>query len=132
MTTIPERTPLRQMILRWLSWSLFLTLWTLALLTPQPVQVADAVLPEETVFPASKLLHVLGYALLAVLTAALPLRGRTRWWFFALLALHAAGTEFGQQFVPPRTGCLRDVGLDHVGIVVGVICTWRCWFGAGS
>jgi VanZ family protein len=129
MTTVLERVPLRQMIWRWLGWSLFLIVWTLALLTPQPVQVADAVLPDDAVFPTSKLLHVTAYALLAILTAALRLRGRTRWWFLALLAIHAAGTEFLQQFVPPRTGSLRDVGLDHVGIVLGVVCTWKCWFG---
>src|SRR5262249_5698935 len=126
MTTNHERVTRRQRILRWLAWSLFLSAWTLALLTPQRVQVAAAVLREETFFPASKLLHVLGYALLAILTAALPLPGRTRWWFFGLLALHAAGTEFVQQFVPPRTGSLRDVGRDHAGIVMGVVCTGRC------
>src|SRR5436305_330152 len=104
MTTTLKRVPLRQMIWRWLAWSLFLLAWTLALLTPQPVQVADAVLPDDAVFPTSKALHVTAYALLAILTAALPLRRRTRWWLLGLLVLHAAGTEFAQQFVPPRTG----------------------------
>jgi VanZ family protein len=117
------------MIWRWLAWSLFLLAWTLALLTPQPVQVADAVLPDDAVFPTSKALHVTAYALLAILTAALPLRHRTRWWLLGLLVLHAAGTEFGQQFVPPRTGSLRDVGLDQVGLVLGVVCTWKWWLG---
>jgi VanZ family protein len=120
------------MIWRWMAWVLVLTLWTLALLTPQPVQVADALLPEDTVFPTSKLLHVTAYAVLALLTAVLPLRGQTRWWLLGLLALHAAGTEYLQQFVPPRTGSLRDVGLDHVGIALGVACTWKYWFGTSS
>jgi VanZ family protein len=117
------------MIWRWLAWSLFLLVWTLALLTPEPVQVADAVLPEEAVFPTSKVLHVTAYALLAILTAALPLRRQARWWLLGLLVLHGAGTEYLQQFVPPRTGSLRDVGLDQVGILVGVAFTWSWWFG---
>ena len=130
MTTILKRVPLRQMIWRWLAWSLFLLVWTVALLTPQPVQLADAVLPDDAIFPTSKLLHIMAYALLAILTAALPLQRQTRWWFLGLLVLHAAGTEFVQQFVPPRTGSLRDVGLDQVGLVLGVVCTWKWWFAA--
>jgi VanZ family protein len=41
--------------------------------------------------------------------------------------LHADATEVGQRFVPGRTGSLRDVALDHCGLLIGVALSWRWW-----
>ena len=104
-------------------WGLCVVLWTAALLTPQPVQANHRVLEPQTGYSAAKFLHVGAYAFL---TAAIPwtgLRGGRRWFLAAFLSLHAAGTEFLQQWVPQRTGSLTDVGLDHLGILLG-LCTW--------
>jgi VanZ family protein len=113
--------------LRWLVWGLANAALYLALVTPQPAQFANRVLPEETVFSASKLVHVMAYAILAGLSGWLRPSRRGRWLLLGWLSLHAISTEFLQQFVPSRGSSLRDVGLDHLGILLGVLATWRWW-----
>jgi VanZ family protein len=119
-----ERLPASRTRLR--LWWLALAVWTAALVTPYPVYVSDAVLPEEAQFPAAKTLHVTAYA---ALTAAIPFLGlrRGRWWLLVLLSLHGAATEAIQLVVPERTGSMRDVGLDHVGIALGFVFTLGHW-----
>jgi VanZ family protein len=113
---------------RWVLWSVCLLLWTVALLTPQPMLHRLRWLPPELRFWAAKTLHVTVYGLLAVLTGWLMnVTPRSRWLLLGLICLHALGTEFGQRFVPGRTGSWRDVGLDHLGIVLGLATTWRWW-----
>jgi VanZ family protein len=131
---VRDRGPGQSQWLRWCAgalvvWCALLVLWTVALLTPDPVQVARAVLPDELEFPVAKLLHVCAYAALAALTTSLRPMGRYRWLFLALLSLHGMGTEYFQQFVPGRCGCLQDVGIDHVGIVIGAVLAWKTWLG---
>jgi VanZ family protein len=109
----------------WAVWVLYLVVWTAALLRPEPARVNTEVLPEQAQFPAAKALHVGSYALLAALACWLPLRPGRRWLLFAALSLHAFGTEFLQRFVELRTGSLTDVGLDHVGLAVGLFVGWR-------
>jgi VanZ family protein len=110
---------------RWLTWSLFLAAWTTALLTTFPVRVQESLIPPEGHFVSAKALHVGAYAFLAGFIAWLPIRGRWRWLLVAVLSLHAFATEFFQQFVEERTASLRDVGIDHVGILLGLLLTWR-------
>ncbi len=113
--------------LRLALWWLCVAVWTVALLTPQPARVSREVLSAKAGYPASKTLHVAAYALL---TGALPwlgLRGGRRWWLVGFLSLHAAGTELIQCWVPDRTGSLTDVGIDHLGILLGLACTWTAW-----
>jgi VanZ family protein len=114
--------------LRWLIWGTAAVVWTAALLTPQPVELADAVLAPEAVFPASKSLHLAGYSLLALLTGWLRTSLPVRWGLLAFLFLHALGTEYLQQFVPGRTPGWLDAALDHLGLALGVLLSWRCWF----
>jgi VanZ family protein len=111
----------------WAVWLVMLGVWTLALLTPYPVQVKDQVLPADNVFPTGKVLHVVAYAFLTGFASFLPLRGGWRWLPVLVLSLHGFGTEFCQLFVPLRTGSLHDVGLDHGGILLGLLLTLRCW-----
>jgi VanZ family protein len=116
--------------IRWLAWCVVLVAWTIALLTTEPVHVAEAVLAPRMLFPASKFLHVSAYALLAVLSGWLQVSFRFRWLLLVFLSLHAAGTEYLQQFVPERVPSLRDVGIDHVGIVLGLAVSWKWWWNA--
>jgi VanZ family protein len=104
-----------------------LGIWTFALVTPYPVEVEHAALPAEAGYPTAKLLHITAYALLTILTVFLPLRGGYRWLPVLVLSLHGFGTEYWQTFVPLRTGCWADVGIDHVGILLGLLFTlkWR-------
>jgi VanZ family protein len=112
--------------LRLVLWFVVLGLWTVALETPHPVRVSEAVLPPGARYLAAKTLHVTAYAVLAATAPFLGL-GRGRWWLLALLSLHGAATEFFQQFVPTRTASFTDVGFDHLGIVLGFLVAWRGW-----
>ncbi|HKI38407.1 MAG TPA: VanZ family protein [Gemmataceae bacterium] len=114
-------------MLRRVVWLGFALLWTAALVTPQPVRVSQAALPEQAQFPVGKSLHVAAYALLCVLTAWQRFAPRWRPLLLLALSAHAAGTEFVQQFVPLRHGSWEDVALDHVGLYLGVVLAWRWW-----
>lgn len=115
--------------MRWLIWIAAVTVLSVALLTRKPVEFVGTALPPQTNFLASKTAHLLSYFTLALLTAWLPVSPRWRWWLLSLLVAHAFATEVLQQFVPPRTGSLRDAGIDLVGLALGVALTWRCWRG---
>ena len=102
-------------------------LWTIGLLIPVPKESATKVLDTEyKLFVAGKMLHISAYAFLTVLAGLLTLSTRHRWWLLGLLSFHGFATEFFQQFVN-RGASLRDVGLDHIGIVLGLMAGWRRW-----
>jgi hypothetical protein len=86
------------------------------------IRLRDAVIPEDFAYLASKSVHVLAYALFAILTSRLPARR----WLLLLVILHGPLTEFLQQFTD-RTPQLTDVGLDWLGVGLGVLVTWRNW-----
>jgi hypothetical protein len=125
---------------RWVVWFAFLLAWSAALLAPQSVLLAflggngDDAKPVHVrildSFLFAKGLHVSAYALAAILSGWLRVAGRWRWALLAFLSAHAFGTEFFQQFVPGRHGSLRDVGLDHLGLLIGVALSWRWWRGS--
>jgi VanZ family protein len=112
---------------RWALWLLFLSLWSVGLLVPNPARFTDGWLSREARFLLAKGLHVVAYALLAVLSGWLRAPFRYRWMLLVFMSAHALGTEFGQRFVATRTGSWRDVLLDHLGVALGVVLTWRWW-----
>jgi len=112
---------------RWVIWGGCVAVWTLALLTPQPVMLAREVLPPASEFPTSKVLHVCTYAFLTILSAWLGVQGPKRWLLVVFLSLHGGLTEYFQTFIPLRTGSLLDVGLDHLGILLGLLLSWKWW-----
>jgi VanZ family protein len=97
--------------------------WSAALLTPYPIRIEQQVVPPPAAFPVSKTLHVVVYALLTATIPWLSL-GKRRWWLLAFLSFHGAATEFFQQFVPERTASLEDVGINHLGILLGLAGWW--------
>jgi VanZ family protein len=121
-----DREQRRKLLVRGLGWCICVGLWTAALLTTYPVEMGKDIAPESLYFPAAKTLHVCAYAFLTVFISWLPLR-RWRWLLLAFLSLHAAGTEFGQLFIPGRTGKLADVFIDHAGLLLGLALTWKRW-----
>jgi VanZ family protein len=125
----PEAAPSPKVrpLWRWLVWGGYFAAWTTALLTTFPVHVQEAVIPPEGHFLSAKLLHVGSYAFLSALIVWLPVRGRWRWLLIVGLSLHGFATEFLQQFVEERTGSLTDVGIDHVGIALGLLLTCKWW-----
>jgi VanZ family protein len=105
----------------WIIWFIYLSAWTVALLTPHPARAAQVVLPGHDLrYVVAKSLHVSAYLVLTILTGALPIRPPWRYLMLVLPSLHAMGTEFFQQFVPERSGTWADVGFDHVGICLGM------------
>jgi len=114
---------------RWLIWGLFLAALTAGLLRPEPVSLADEMLPHEAIFSAFKTVHITAFALLVVLTAWLRVSSRTRWLMLAGVSAYAMLTEYLQNFVPTRTASWWDVGFNHVGIALGLAISWRCWQG---
>lgn len=105
----------------------FLTAWTIALLSPVPTESAERTLGSAFwVFIFGKCLHISAYAFLAVLGGTIVLLGRNREFVFLGLVAHGIITEYVQQYVG-RTGSLRDVCLDAVGISIGwiVVTIWR-------
>jgi VanZ family protein len=111
----------------WPAWGVLLAIWALALLTPQPVEIEKKIVPPEAIFSASKGLHIAAYAFLTGAAAWLPMWRGQRWLPVAIMSLHGCGTEFFQQFVPTRHGCWQDVGIDHIGIVLGLLITLARW-----
>jgi hypothetical protein len=107
-----------------------LACWTVALLSPVPHKEAEEVLGGSGgVFWFGKSLHVGAYAFLTVLGGSMALTHSQRWLILALMSFHGFATEFFQQFVPGRTAAWRDVGLDHIGVALGVVVGWRWWRG---
>jgi VanZ family protein len=107
---------------------IFLALWTWKLLEPVPVPPrVTGGLSAEVKFALAKILHVAGYAFLTVLAVTLPVSRLGRWFLVLLLVAHGAATEFGQTFIPNRTGKFSDALLDWTGVAVGVLLLhwWR-------
>ena len=105
----------------------FLFLWTVALLLPVPKETASEALGgERGMFFFGKALHVSAYAFLTLLGGSQTLTRRQRALILGLLSFHGFATEFFQQFVE-RTASWRDVGLDHIGILLGLLIGWRWW-----
>ena len=68
-----------------------------------------------------KAAHITEYAILA----ALLRRGdRLVAWAFALAVAYAASDEFHQTFVRGRHGSPVDVGIDAIGVAIGLMA-WR-------
>jgi VanZ family protein len=120
-------------------WLAFVLAWTAALLVPSPDRIARAllarVLPgaegnhdlDVSLWWFSKSLHVIVYALLAILSGWLRVPWRSRWLLLVFISAHGFCTEFLQHFVVSRHGSLRDVGLDHLGAAIGVGLSWKWW-----
>jgi VanZ family protein len=70
---------------------------------------------------------VTAYATFAILSGWLFLPGRWRWLMLAFISLHAFGTEFLQRYVPERGPSLWDVGIDHIGIAIGLVLSSKWW-----
>ena len=104
-----------------------IALWTVALLIPIPKNTASRLLGgEDGIHLFGKMLHVGAYGFLAVLGGSMPLARRQRCLLLGGLSAHAFATEFLQRFVE-RGASWRDVGFDHLGIVLGVAIGWHWW-----
>jgi VanZ family protein len=115
--------------LRWLIWLAYVIVWTAGLLAPLPDtgswEVEELQLDLKYLF--GKSLHVAAYAVMTVLSAWLHVAPHRRWLLIFFLMAHASLTEVLQLYVANRSGQLTDVAFDHLGVAVGVVCTWKWW-----
>jgi hypothetical protein len=106
-----------------------LALWTVVLLMPVPKESAAKVLGGEGgMHLFGKALHVSAYAIITVLGGSMLLARSQRWLLLGVLSFHAFATEFVQQYVN-RGASWRDIGLDHLGIAIGIAVGWNWWRG---
>lgn len=119
-------------MIRWVVWTIYVVAWTVALEVPVPTSEempsAEFILTRRMLF--SKCLHVAAYSVFAILCAWVPLNARHRPILMFLLMAHATGTEMLQDYLRPychRGGDLYDAALDHVGIALGVLVSWKWW-----
>lgn len=111
-----------------IGWSGVLLVWTVLLLLPVSPHAVEAVGGPDNAFAVGKSLHVGVYAALA--WAGVWARS-WRWAVPVVLLLHAAATEYLQQFTG-RGSSLRDVGLNCLGVLLGLLGQWAgrlVWFG---
>lgn len=111
----------RKAALRFTLWLLALLIWTAALLRPEPSALEAATLPTEAIPFASKILHVVAYAGLVLLSCWQSTFRPVQGGLVLVVIIHALATEYLQQFVPPRTASWTDVGFNAVGILVGLV-----------
>lgn len=86
-------------------------------------------------FPIRKLAHMTEYACLALLLiwhlGTYPAVNKRSPFRFPLalgiVVLYAATDEFHQRFVPGRSGQLKDVCIDGMGALAGVLVCWGFW-----
>jgi VanZ family protein len=116
----------------WTIWLCYTSAWTAALVTPQPVHIRDAIMSEAPAEYTSKVLHVCAYLGFTVLSGCLRIGLPYRWFMLLFLSAHAIGTEYLQQFIPERTPALGDIALDHLGIALGFVVSWRLWLARSS
>lgn len=119
-------------VIRWLVWSLYVVVWTIALevpvVAPEGLPGREVILTYRMFFAKSA--HVAAYVVLTVLSAWVPLPGRYRPVMMFFLMAHAAASEMAQIYLEPychRGGSVADVGLDHLGIAIGLAVSWKWW-----
>jgi hypothetical protein len=110
----------RRTLLLWLIWLAGLGLLTWGLLSPAAPEVNRSLLPEQLRYPASKGIHLIGYAGVSALVGWLPVGRLGRLLLWLLLVCHAGLTEYLQRFIPNRSSSLVDVGFDLAGILLGL------------
>lgn len=124
---------------RWIIWMIFAALWSLALLAPDPDRAVRALFMPANASQAvraqwdsdlhylSKTIHVLAYALFAILSVWVCTRLGARIALLLLVSCHGFATEGLQNFAIGRHPSLRDVALDHIGIALGLAICWPLW-----
>lgn len=134
MKTLSRPTGWWSVEYRWAVWFGYVLISTVMLIGPslalmlrQQIDTGDNGDLDYQLFLASKVFHVVDYLGMALLTAWLPAPRRLRIFLLGFVAMHALGTEFLQQYVESRTPSWRDVGLDYLGILIGVGLTWKWW-----
>lgn len=102
---------------------ILIILWTVALLSTIPTRQSQGWdWTPDARFYFSKLVHVCAYLVLTILGLTLFTSKKSQLILLFFLCCHGAVTEYFQQFTG-RTGSVRDVFLDYLGIITGYLFT---------
>ncbi len=117
---------------RWWVWSAYLLCWSVAVQTPVPPaeDLPFGEYLELRKFLFAKSVHVASYALLTVLSGWLFVPTRWRWLLMFVVMGHGAATELLQWALADlchREGTLRDVGFNFLGVMAGLLLSWKWW-----
>jgi hypothetical protein len=107
-------------------WIVFVTAWTIMLLVPVPDDLPVSLTGRDRFF-VSKGVHVAAFAVLTIMAGWLHTGFRWRLFLLFFLMAHAAVTEWLQTKLSYRTGQVSDVVLDHCGIAIGLLLSWKWW-----
>jgi len=84
----------------------------------------------EVNFVTFKSMHILEYALMFFLLfrayyRSFTIKNKSILFFLAIITtlIYAAFDEFHQTFVPTRSGAIRDIGIDSIGILLSFLYT---------
>ncbi len=113
-----------------LNWSLVIV-WAAVIWILSSIPDLNSGLKQD--FLLRKIAHMLEFALLVVLLyRALPKPKHQNWQRFALASLLALGyaaiDEIHQGYVPGRQPSVRDVAIDAIGIIFGVLALFLFFF----
>lgn len=115
--------------LRWLLWICYVFLWTTLLVVPFPDlgqwPLFDPPIGDK--YLIGKAGHVCAYALMTILTGWLRVGFQARLLLLFFLMAHASATEWVQLHLSNRTGLVDDIVLDHLGILTGLVLSWKWW-----
>lgn len=114
---------------RWIIWSAYTLVWTVALVFPVS-ESANLHLEEVLLgrkYVVTKLVHIAAYAAFAILSGWLRAPVRHRLLLLAFIMIHATVTELIQLRLSTRSGTLNDVAYDHLGIILGLVASWKWW-----
>lgn len=104
-------------------WLLSLYVFTDRLIDPSPVP--EDLKPDPSIMLIiAKIVHLLGYAWCTFWGLWLWQNLNWRIWFATFMIAHGILTELIQSYIPTRTGSWRDVGIDTVGVFLGVFLIW--------
>ncbi|RDY28680.1 hypothetical protein CHL78_003850 [Romboutsia weinsteinii] len=76
--------------------------------------------------------HIMSYLILAVLVfmASYEIKksiNKSIWYSFIISTLYAMSDEYHQYFVPGRSASIKDVGIDMIGIILGIILIYTIY-----
>jgi hypothetical protein len=122
-------TSLVNLMIRWIAWAVFAVIWTTLLVLPgsnfRPLGLDNTPLLR---FILAKSLHMLAYTLFTFLSGLLPVPARYRCVVLFFVVVHGTATELIQlHFVENRSGTLDDVGIDNLGVLLGLLAGWKWW-----
>lgn len=121
---------LSSLMMRRSLFAVYAVAWSISLEVPVPIKLAPDSDFREPLFTFSKCLHVAAYALFVVLAASMRLPPWQRGLVLGLIVAHTMLSEYFQWVLADichRTGQWSDVGLDCIGITIGVALSWKWW-----